>query len=85
MKPVSLVLADWKRDFPPGVARRTIVRAYFAVALASRQHAYLLLRIARRLAMRLLPADYFPRGGQYHTARVDITVMAILTQGILAA
>ena len=59
-----------------------IVRAYFSQALASRQHACLILRIARRLAMRLLPTAYFPRGGQYHTARADITVMATLAHGI---
>ncbi|HOC57423.1 MAG TPA: glycosyltransferase family A protein [Verrucomicrobiota bacterium] len=57
---IDRVLAEWQRHFRPGPARRVVVRAYFRLALACRRRAYLALRIARRIAMRLLPPDYFP-------------------------
>lgn len=57
---IERVLADWQRHFRPGPGRRGVVRAYFRLALACRRRAYLALRVARRIAMRLLPPDYFP-------------------------
>jgi hypothetical protein len=79
---IRLVLADWEQDFAPAFMRRLVVRVYFAVALWCRHRAYLMLRIARRLAMKLLPVAYFPRGGQYHSAHVEVTAMASLRDRI---
>ena len=82
---IRQVLADWERDFSPAIARRLLVRVYFAVALWCRHRAYLMLRIARRVAMKLLPAAYFPRGGQYHAAHLDGTMMATLLERLGAS
>jgi hypothetical protein len=79
---VFAVLRDWENLFAPPVTRRAVVRAYFAVALACRQRIYLILRIARRLAMRVLPTAYFPHGGQYHSARAGVEVMQALRERI---
>jgi glycosyltransferase involved in cell wall biosynthesis len=57
---IHRVLTDWQRQFRPRLTRRAEVLAYFRLALASRKKAYLLIRIARRIAMRLLPRDFFP-------------------------
>lgn len=61
-EPIRRVLAIWESEFSLPLLRRLVVRAYLAVALACRTHAYLLLRLARRAAMVLLPSAYFPRG-----------------------
>jgi len=65
---IDRVLAEWQRHFRSGPAGRVVVRAYFRLALACCNKAYLLLRVARRLAMKLLPAEYFPRGGTFESA-----------------
>ncbi len=53
------VLALWRRDCQPPVFRRMVVGGYFRIALLTRQRAYFLLRIARRMAMLVLPIHYF--------------------------
>jgi len=76
------VLDDWERAASPGWWRRLVVRNYFALALVARQRVYLLLRVARRLAMVLLPPDYFPArtGGQ--PARADGAMMDAVRRGL---
>jgi len=61
--PVANVLDAWESEFSPARSLRTIVRGYFGVALACRQRAYLLVRIARRIVMILLPPVFFAGGG----------------------
>ena len=72
------VLNDWEQTFSRPLRLRFAVQAYFSVALACRRHAYLVLRIARRVAMKVLPAGYFPTGGQYHSARAGDDAMKAL-------
>ncbi len=72
---IRRVLEDWRRRFQPSLARRAVVTGYFRFAVAYRKRAYLLLRVARRLAMKLLPAEYFPRGGAFQSTRVVPEVM----------
>ena len=72
------VLNDWEQAFPRPLLLRFMVQAYFSVALACRRHAYLVLRVARRVAMKVLPAEYFPTGGQYHSARAGDDAMKAL-------
>lgn len=84
---VAAVLRDWETVFAPSSMRRATVRAYFAVGLACRHHAYLVLRVARRLAMRVLPGAYFPSDGKYHSTHAGVEIMTALRDrlGIVAA
>jgi len=59
-KAIELVLAGWESEFAPSSLVRHLVRGYFALGLASRRRAYLLLRVARRVAMMVLPPSFFP-------------------------
>jgi glycosyltransferase involved in cell wall biosynthesis len=77
-RPIQQVLENWQCDCRPSRMRRTIVNGYFSVALACRQHAYLILRIARRIVMKVLPSCYFPNGGQYHRARAEADVLSAI-------
>jgi glycosyltransferase involved in cell wall biosynthesis len=74
------VLNDLEQAFPRPLLLRFMVQAYFSVALACRRHAYLVLRVARRVAMKVLPAEYFPTGGQYHSATISATAMAAVLE-----
>ena len=58
----------WQRDWTPSVLQRLTARSYFSVARATKKKCYLLLRIARRMAMLVLPESYFPRGGEFESA-----------------
>jgi glycosyltransferase involved in cell wall biosynthesis len=72
---VTNALDLWERDFSPSVIRRSLVRFYFKLALLCRAHAYLLLRLARRAAMLLLPSTFFPTGGNFNCAIAPTNVM----------
>lgn len=43
-----------------GGKERVVTRAYFNIALRCKAKAYIVLRLARRIAQKLLPRDYFP-------------------------
>lgn len=62
------VIAAWIEDWHPPVSRRCIVRLYLWIAGLTKRHAYLLLRIARRISMLALPQNFFPVGGQFESA-----------------
>jgi glycosyltransferase involved in cell wall biosynthesis len=62
-EPIELVLAAWEEEFSPSFQRRSAVRGYFSIGLACRRRAYLLLRVARRVAMIILPPAFFPFSG----------------------
>lgn len=68
---IEKVLSDWRNDAPSNPWKRRLATLYLLIAYATRQHAYLVLRITRRIAMRLLPECYFPQGGQFHHAALD--------------
>ena len=68
-RPKTLVLGiieRWEVDYQPSLLLKSFVRIYFRAGLLCRDRAYLLLRIARRLAMLVLPRTFFPRGGEFH-------------------
>lgn len=75
---LRLVLQDWCTDCRPPRRRRWGVICYFAVALAFRKRAYLILRVARRIAKALVPVSYFPVGGSFHHAKAGVEVMSDL-------
>ena len=72
---VRLVLQEWIADFSPSRWLAAKVGIYFSVALSAQKRAYIILRIARRVAMLLLPVSFFPQSRGFHTARVDETVI----------
>ncbi len=74
------VLADWQRHFLPRLTTRAVVLGYFHLALATRKKAYLALRIARRLAMKLLPAEFFPQNGSTRSTQAAPAVMQTVRQ-----
>jgi hypothetical protein len=55
------ILREARREFQVGWFRCTVVALYFLVAQLTRTHFYTILRLARRLAMGLLPNSYFDR------------------------
>lgn len=73
---VRNVLNEWVKQFHPPLTRKLVVQGYFHVAVFFRRRAYLILRIARRLALRLLPPEFFPAGGQFQSARLSDQVKA---------
>ncbi|HVF40547.1 MAG TPA: hypothetical protein VM939_11670, partial [Gemmatimonadaceae bacterium] len=74
-EPVEKVLDAWEDEFRPQPVLRGMVRTYFAIALASRRRAYLIVRIARRIAMKLLPSAFFAGAGAQSPATAAETVM----------
>jgi glycosyltransferase involved in cell wall biosynthesis len=74
-EPIELVLAEWEEEFSPSFRRRGAVRAYFSIGLACRRRAYLLLRVARRVAMIVLPPAFFPFSGNIAQPTATAAVM----------
>jgi hypothetical protein len=64
------VIAAWVDQFEPPWTQKRVVRTYFGIGLLFRQRAYILLRIARRIAKVLLPTDFFPTGGEFQQHRL---------------
>jgi glycosyltransferase involved in cell wall biosynthesis len=62
------VLAAWRQDWSPAWQRHLAVAAYLWVGAVCRSRAYLLLRIARRLVMLLLPGVYFAKAPGFENA-----------------
>lgn len=62
------VVSEWKFAHRPPFFRFCIVIAYLAIANATREHAYILLRLARRFAKLLLPGCFFPNGSCHEKA-----------------
>jgi glycosyltransferase involved in cell wall biosynthesis len=71
--PIQLVrqtLQQWDEDFLP-LRAPLAAREYFRVALAFRNRAYLLLRLARRAAMLLLPPEFFSVAPDFQTLQAS--------------
>ena len=66
------VIAAWVDQFTPALVQKSVVRIYFSIGLLFRQRAYMLLRIARRIAKVLLPSDFFPTGGEFQQHRLAV-------------
>ncbi len=65
------LLIHWKRELPPSPATILVAEAYFGVATRTRDTAYLLLRIARKAAMAILPRDFFPQAGAFENEPIS--------------
>lgn len=64
---IDEVLSAWSRQYQPGLWHRWCVHSYFRIAGLCRDQAYWVLRLARRLAMILLPGEFFPQGGDFQS------------------
>ena len=70
------VLRSWRHQWSPHAARTLVATGYMAVARLTKNHAYIILRLARRVAMLLLPGSFFPRaGGDFESATVALVVL----------
>lgn len=54
------VLERWSETYRPDSLRRCLVKFYFAFSFFFLKRCYFLVRIARRMAMLLLPREFFP-------------------------
>jgi len=79
------VLAAWRQDWSPAWQRHLAVAAYLWVGAVCRSRAYLLLRIARRLAMLLLPSVYFSKAPSFENAPVPLLQFEQLQQQLQSA
>jgi glycosyltransferase involved in cell wall biosynthesis len=77
---IAGIIEDWEAAFSPSRTLRSLVRLYFKIAIACRRNAYLLLRIARRAAMKSMPSSYFPVSGAFHTAVASPALMEEVIQ-----
>jgi hypothetical protein len=76
------LFAVWEQDYPAARTRRIAARAYFSVAMRSRDRAYLIVRLARRLAMLLFPPEYFPSTGEFENATIGADSMRLIRERI---
>lgn len=75
---IRAVLELWRARQPwPERWRRTLP-AYFSAALAFRKRFYLGLRLLRRAAMLMLPADFFRRTTTFQSTRLSAADLAAL-------
>jgi glycosyltransferase involved in cell wall biosynthesis len=75
---IRAVVDAWIDDCSPSAIRRSLVKSYISIGWTCRDKAYVLLRIARRAAMLLLPREYFPVGGTFHQVKISATDMGTL-------
>ncbi|MEZ6126162.1 MAG: hypothetical protein R3C49_23785 [Planctomycetaceae bacterium] len=80
---IRRILQGMFENHSVGIFRMTVLKAYFGVATKCCNRAYLLLRIARRLAMRLLPRSYFLSGSQFESATLPDEAQTLLRQQLL--
>ena len=70
------VVRSWRHHWTPPKARILKATGYMAVARLTKNHAYVILRLARRVAMLLLPESFFPRaGGDFESATVAPVIL----------
>ncbi|GHB92039.1 glycosyltransferase family 2 protein [Cerasicoccus arenae] len=56
---IADTLQSMQANYNLSLARRLIIRTYFRIALRCKAKAYIILRLARRVAVQLLPPSYF--------------------------
>jgi hypothetical protein len=57
---IRQLMSVWSETQKPTPFRWFVARLYLSLAMLTRTRLYIVLRLARRLAMRLLPRHYFP-------------------------
>lgn len=64
------ILSLWRRSWAPNPIDLVVVSTYLAVARFVQHRCYVLLRIARRLAISVLPREYFPVRSEFESAEL---------------
>ncbi|WP_269540977.1 glycosyltransferase family 2 protein [Cerasicoccus fimbriatus] len=82
---VSKVYNEWLRDFSPSPMRRLVVGGYVKLTMMFQTKAYLLVRLARRLAMKFLPAAFFPFAVHSEPAHATAQQMETMRQLLVEA
>jgi glycosyltransferase involved in cell wall biosynthesis len=68
---IKQTLQHWRTLWNPHLYHAVIAEAYLAWSAFFVRRCYLLLRIARRLSMLLLPTPFFPRGGRFEREQLS--------------
>ena len=71
---IARVIELWRSDFPIS-KYRALARGYLRLAVIMRDHAYLGLRILRKMVRGLLPGSFFPVGGGIEATPADPKLM----------
>jgi glycosyltransferase involved in cell wall biosynthesis len=77
---LHVTMEAWHQDWPSLQVTRLICWTYLVFASFVRRRAYILLRIARRLAMLCLPGVFFPRGGRFEAEQLSESDLSNLRQ-----
>jgi glycosyltransferase involved in cell wall biosynthesis len=72
------ILRMWRQNWTPTAIYSLVASYYFYVAHLTKDRCYLLLRIARRLAMTILPREFFPRGGSFESVELPTEMLNTL-------
>lgn len=73
------VLDSWQQQWAPSAFRLATARSYLAVARITKNYCYIVLRLARRAVMQVLPESFFPRGGgSFESEDVSLEVLETL-------
>ena len=78
------VLKAWIQACDPPFVQRLVAASYLGVSRLAKRSCYLGLRVARRLAMLILPAECFPRGGEFESMRLSDDQLSTLRTKIAA-
>lgn len=80
---VNRVTEQWRADYP--LSRYVSTASwYLRVALRTRNRAYVVLRLARRIMTKVLPAWFFPSGGLIGSAAASDAVMEVVAKRLKA-
>lgn len=83
-KRIDCLIQVWNGDWHGLWFSRAIASVYLYVARHCRRHAYLALRIARRIAKLLLPRLWFPEGGQFEATSLESEQLGTLSEKLRA-
>ena len=72
------ILRLWRQNWTPKLVYSLMASGYFGMAHLAKSHCYLMLRIARRLAMFILPLEFFPKGGAFESAELPADMLNTL-------
>lgn len=72
------IIRSWRQSWAPTWIQTRVVCGYFWLAHLTRHRCYTLLRVARRLAISMLPCEFFPRGGSFETAELSAEEFRLL-------
>ncbi len=71
---IKRTIQHWHQSWKPALYRSVVATVYLAWAAFFLRRCYLLLRIARRLSMLLLPTAFFPTGGRFEREQLPTDV-----------